>query len=146
MVEYACGICRRLYSKLEDAENCEKQGLIGPNLEPGLILYNKNIKDSFKIFYRDFPSSGHEKNYEFEEFLIWKYSVCPVNNYNQSASEFIADKSFIPATKEQIERINKLIEDNFPGMRSIKSYMNFNNVKEIHNRLELKVKKAGEIA
>ena len=89
MVEYTCKFCKKNYGSIEEAENYEKQGLIGLNLEPGLLLSHKKARDGFKIFYKELPSEGHEKVYEFEEFLIWNSNACPVQKYSQSGSKFI---------------------------------------------------------
>lgn len=140
MVEYTCKSCKKNYGSVRDAEKCEEQGLIGSDIEPGLLLSHKEVKNGFKIFYGEVFPKGHERCYEFEDFLIWNNVVCPVQHYKQTASKFTEDlKKYNVATKEEIERTHALIKENFPGIGVIKVSMEVNNVKKIHNNLELKV-------
>jgi len=140
MVEYTCKYCKKNYGSTEEAEKCEEKGLIGLDIEPGLLLSHKKVKDGFKIFYKELPSEGHERFYEFEEFLIWTSTICPVQHYQEGALEFGESlKKHNVATKKEIEKINKLIRKGFPGIGVIKTSMDVNQIKKIHNRLELKV-------
>ncbi len=139
MVKYTCKLCGKDYDSIEDAEKCENQGLIGPSIKPGLLLSHKKAENSFKIFYKELPPKGHERNYEFEDFLIWKSTACPLQPYCQSASNFIKGlENFNVATNKEIKKINKLIKKSFPMIRLIKTSMNVNNIKKIHNNLESK--------
>ena len=72
--------------------------------------------------------------------MIWNSNACPVQKYRQSSSKFIESlKKFDVATKKEIARVNKLIEEKFPGIGLIKVSMDVHGVKKIHNNLELKV-------
>ena len=140
MVEYTCKYCKKNYDSTEEAEKCEEKGLIGLDIEPGLLLSHKKVKDGFKIFYKELPSEGHERFYEFEEFLAWKSTICPVQHYRESGLDFSKSLDIYRiATKEEIEKVNKLIKIDFPGMGVIKTSLEFNKAKKVHNRLELKV-------
>ena len=141
MVKYSCSFCNKNYDSFEEAEKCEKQGLIGPDLQPGLLLSSKNVKNGFKIFYSEKPSEGHERYYEFEEFLVWQSTACPLQHYRESASDLLNSfERFQKANKKGIDKVNKLLNEDFPGIGVIKVMLEENNVKKVHNNLELKVK------
>jgi len=78
MVKYSCEICEKDYDSIKEAKNCEEKGLIGSEIKSGLLLSPKNVEAGFKIFYKELPSEGHERVYEFEEFLVWDSLVCSV--------------------------------------------------------------------
>lgn len=63
-----CGICKKGYSKEDDAIDCEAQGIIGAELTPGLTL-KRNIEDKklheklFVILQREYPNSVKFRHY-----------------------------------------------------------------------------------
>ena len=70
---YACEFkgCEREYDTIEQAEKCEAQGLIGPEIEPGLILSglkSHNGSGLYSVFIGSLQE-GHYKQYLIRHLL-----------------------------------------------------------------------------
>jgi len=138
MVKYQCEICGAGYGSVAEAEKCEAQGIIGPDIKPGLLLSHKDNQRKFRLHYGEGGKSpeGHERNYLTEEFEILHSAIYLIAFWNQSALEFTKSLGrYQVATDKQIKKMNNLIKKDFPGTRKIETLIRIRNI-NIHNNLE----------
>jgi len=141
MVEYTCKFCKKNYDSIEEAEKCEEKGLIGPDIKPGLLLSSKNTKPVFKLFYNELPPEGHYRKYLTGQIYLSKTNLFPIKlqEINSSKLNMILKEKFKISTEKEVNDINKLINNRVPLTGEIRNSMEENNVKILHNNLELKL-------
>jgi len=142
MVKYICGICEKLYNTFEEAEKCEKTGIVGPILKPGLLLSHRKVDNGFLIFYNELKPKGHEREYHFEEIISESnlainltYSLQDFTISNSKLKEWI--KPYKISTEEELDMLNKRIKEGAYGIKGIGMYMKMLGIKELHNKCNL---------
>jgi hypothetical protein len=142
MVKYGCGICDKLYNTFEEAEKCEKTGIVGPILKPGLLFSNKEFMNGFMIFYNETDAKGHERRYHFEEIISESnrahsltYSLQDFTIPSSKLKEWI--KPYKISTEEELDMLNKRIKEEAHGTKGIGMYMKMLGIKELHNKCNL---------
>jgi len=116
------------------------KNLIGPNLTPGLILsLDFRYSPSFTIFYKELSSEKHERNYLFEDFLIWDSIVCPTKRYQIKGSDLIEklNHNLKLPTEKEIKALNKLIKEKSLRTDLIRALMDAYDIEYIHNNFDL---------
>lgn len=139
MVNYACKYCNKISSNKKEIENCEAQGLIGPDMEPGLLFSHKKVGDSFLIFYNELKPEGHERQYFVEEFLSKELRVIKLQAGVLNAKKFNEWlKLYSVATNKDVNDLTKKINEDFLGAGGIKVYMERFGTEKLHNNFYLK--------
>lgn len=137
MVRCICDICGEKYRTYKEAKKCENKGIIGPQINPGLVL-SSNSDNSFIVFYKELKQEGHERNYFGERIDILNSCICTHNPYIIKSSELIkmlGTNEFKSAENNDVEKLSRLIRDNFPGSNTIKGEMERNNIEKLHHNL-----------
>jgi len=135
MVKYSCDVCKKNYSSLEEAEDCEEKGVVYGDIKPGLLFSHNKVEDGFLAVYGPVRNEGHEKMYHVEEFAIWDHVVAPVDNYLMPGSKINNLEFYTLSSDTEVSRVNTFIKDNFPGISLVKSYMERYGVEKLHNNL-----------
>lgn len=136
---YKCSVGGEEYNSREEAEKCESRGLIGPELEPGLLLAHKRNPNGFMILYNELKPEGHERIYHVHDILNWRNQLMNVQRINLSGSRLNLDlrDKYKKAIDEQVELINKRLKENCPGSKEIMGFLEQLEIKELHNRFNL---------
>jgi hypothetical protein len=138
MVKYTCEICNTNYLAFNEAEECEKKGIIGPEIKPGLLLSHKKVDDGFLLFYNEADPKGHEKVYHLEEITsnnTLTYSLQDFTIPNSKLKNWL--ENYKVSTKEEVDRLNKLIQEKAMGTEVIKVYLGRFNIEKLHNKVNL---------
>lgn len=142
MVDYSCSICKKNYGSSEEAskqaEECQKKGLIGPDIKQGVLFSHKDVKDGFLIFYNELKSEGHNRVYHLEEIVlgdILTYRLQDFKISNPNLKKWLEEYNV--ATDEEVSMINEKIENEFKGTGPIKAYMDRFEIKKLHNDFDL---------
>jgi hypothetical protein len=138
MVKYSCGVCNQTYNTFEEAEKCEKKGVIGPILQSGLLLEDRRALNEFLIFYKELENSGHERNYHCQKIILMHHAVWSFNGFCVNNSEFNEFfRKYKSATEKDLSIVNQLIKDEAYGTKGIGEYMKRLGIKELHNKCNL---------
>ena len=139
MVDYHCSICKQKYSSVKEAEECEKKGIVGPYIESGVLFSHKESERGFLVFYKELNSEGHDRAYNFEGIIVDKsfiWSIHPSFGLSNSKLESWL-KNYNVATDEQVNILNKRIEDKVMGTSIIKIGMERAGIEKLHNNFKL---------
>ena len=137
MVEYTCSICKDSFPTIPEAEKCEAQGLIGPEIEPGLVL--SQIDKSLLVFYGELQPKSHERKYHLERVDFLDNFVLPWGESYRLASqleELRKNNKIRVSTDEEVERLNQRLEDGVSMSSLIKVVLEKKGINKLHNRTD----------
>lgn len=139
MVKYSCGICSKNYDSLEEAEKCENKGLIGPDLEPGLLFSHKKSEDGFLVFYKENNSIGHDRVYFIEE--IFQFNPNHIDGIRKGNLTTTSLEKFLDfyrvSTESEVKYLNDKFSQEIKGISSVKVYMDKFEIEKLHNNFSL---------
>lgn len=134
-LELTCNMCGK--SGFGFTEECYKGTLIGPKIEPGLVL-GTNHKALY-VFYKELKPEGHERNYHVEKVDIMEDSLLPWGEFFSRLSALDSWKKegrLKKATDDEVGLLVKMLKENVPGSGVIKVVLEREGVKELHNRTD----------
>jgi hypothetical protein len=139
MVDYTCPICKVSYVNLDAAQRCEERGIVGPDIDRGLLLSHKKVEKGFMIIYGESNSKGHEKVYFLEEIRNASNNLTWPLGSNLITASKLRDwlSSWRISTDEEVGKLNKILKDEIQGTKPIKAYLDVFNIKELHNKCNL---------
>ncbi len=144
MVKAICTICHSEYSgKMENAwrraEKCESQGIIGPEIEPGLLLTEKTLFNSYLIYTGKELREGHKKIYEFDP-VYFEYEEGRKGlmfNVNSIMFDFDSFPSLFGEYGLASDNETMKFNHYFSSNNKRKSLLENNGIKKIHNNFDM---------
>ena len=116
VTEYECEYpnCHRRYGTREEAEKCEAQGLIGPEIEPGLVLKinyaNPEIcPETFAVIGDELPLRSHHRKYGIINLNLGKKGIeGSVSCHSTAASQITYNLRgvYLQVTPRDLDRLN----------------------------------------
>ena len=108
-----------------------------------MLEFTKMRKKGFLLIYDSISPKNNEKKYIAEGIYFLNNSVCIIKtiheiSYSQLKESFNKEEIKI-AEKEDVKKLQKLINKKFLKTKPIKSELDKRKTKKIHNNLELKI-------
>lgn len=119
IIEYLCEHpgCNQKYLCREEAKECESQELIGPEIEPGLVLKIKYAHPEmspkkFVVVVNKLQPFGHHKVYANVEFDLEDgriKEVCPEYSFSgpEITERIRPEGGYLQITQEELDSLNK---------------------------------------